>query len=72
MGDIYYCFSKNRILFKNLSSDQRYELMRNFETIKEARNSEAHQGQGIKKEDSENWVNKIYEVLKLVSEAFNI
>ena len=72
MGDLYYCFSNNMILFENISIDQRSDLLLDFEAIKKARNIEAHQGQGIKKEDAENWVNKIYEFLKLVSEAFNI
>ncbi|SFW22603.1 hypothetical protein [Ruminococcus flavefaciens] len=72
IGDLFYCFSNNRILFENISIDQRSDLLLYFEAIRKARNTEAHQGQGIKKEDAENWVNKIYEFLKLVSEAFNI
>ena len=72
MGDLYYCFSNNMILFENISIDKRSNLLLIFEAIKKARNIEAHQGQGIKKEDAENWVNKIYEFLKLVSESFNI
>lgn len=72
MGDLYYCFSNNMILFENISIQQRSDLLLDFEAIKKARNAEAHQGQGIKKEDAENWVNKIYEFLKFVSEAFNV
>lgn len=71
MGDLFYCFSNNMILFENISINQRSDLLLYFEAIRKARNTEAHQGQGIKKEDAENWVNKIYEFLKLVSEAFN-
>lgn len=70
-GDLYYCcYNNTNLLFSRKDNRQTKKLLSYLEEIKSARNMEVHKGIGIKKEDAENWIIKIYTLLKLIDDNF--
>lgn len=73
LGELYYCCSSNTdLLFDKKDNRQTKELLSYLKEIKNARNTEAHTGKGINKDDAENWIIKIYTLLDLINNAFII